>query len=379
MSQPKTRVLLLIPSLVFRGAERMLVNLVNHLNQDRFSIHVVSLSRDNPLADHIRSGAVTFTALPRVWRYDIGPARELQRIIVNQRIDTIIAFDIFSFFYIWLALRGTQSRPKIFISIHNIRFRSYRHWLQSVIYARLLTGKELFLSVCNAQTDYWAKTYLIPKERFITVYNGVDTLSFSPSIDVKQKKLIRSRLEISEDTFIILQVASLVPEKRHEDSLLALKYLTREIAKPILLVFVGDGAEKRKKRLKQLAQAAGVMEQVRFCGIQSDVRPFYEIADLFTLTSETETFSMAALEAMSMGLPCVLTDVGGAREMIVEGMNGYLVRAKTPRHIAIGWAAAYKNKDQFDHQKIRARVIQIFSLSECTRTYENLLTNFSSD
>ena len=375
-SKSKTEVLFLIPSLVFRGAEKMLVNLVNQFDHDRFSIHVVSLSQDNPIASQIHPEAATFTALPRGWRYDMAPARELHKMILNKQIHAIIAFDIFSFFYVWMALWGIRSRPKIFISIHNIRFKSYRHWLQSFIYARLLSENEVFLSVCDAQIDYWAKIYHIPKSSFITIHNGVDTQLFSPPKDLQQSRLMRNQLGIPEDAFVILQVASLAPEKRHEDALLALKQIINEVEVSVILVCVGDGAEERKRSLKQLTQDAGIDEHVRFLGIQSDVKPFYEIADLFTLTSNTETFSMAALEAMSMGVPCVLTDVGGAREMIIEGINGYLVRAGNPRHIAEAWAAGYRNRHCFDRQKIRDWVIEKFSLSECTRKYENLLGNF---
>ena len=103
-SAPKMDILFLIPSLKLRGAERMLVNLVNALDHDRFSIHVVSLSQDNPLADKLKPEAAILTLLPRVWRYDLSPARELHTMIRTKRIQAIIAFDIFAFFYAWMAL-----------------------------------------------------------------------------------------------------------------------------------------------------------------------------------------------------------------------------------------------------------------------------------
>lgn len=373
MHKTKTNILFLISSLVFRGAERMLVNLVNKLSRDHFSIHVVSLSNDNPIANLIRLEAAKFTTLPRRWRYDMQPASQIRRIILDNKIDTVIAFDIFSFFYVWYALKRIRPKPKVFISIHNIKFRNYKYLLQNLIYARLLSGNEIFISVCNAQADYWSKTYWIPRKHFTTIYNGVDTELFCPSND-SNRRLIRARLKISESAFVILQAASLASEKRHEDSLSALKHLVdMDASKPFFLVFVGDGSQEREKKLKQMAYDFGVFERVLFFGVQSDVKPFYEIADIFTLTSSTETFSVAALEAMSMGLPCVLTSVGGASEMIVEGMNGYLVQPQDPHQIADGWRTAFENKDYFNREKIRAWVIEYFSLSDCVRKYEKLL------
>jgi glycosyltransferase involved in cell wall biosynthesis len=72
------------------------------------------------------------------------------------------------------------------------------------------------------------------------------------------------------------------------------------------------------------ASSLGVYEDVAFAGVQSDVRPFIAAFDVFALVSFTEAFSLAALEAMAMGIPAVLSDVGGAREMVVDGETGFV-------------------------------------------------------
>ena len=99
---------------------------------------------------------------------------------------------------------------------------------------------------------------------------------------------------------------------------------------------------------------------------------FYYIADIFTLTSESETFSIAALEAMSFGLPCALTDVGGAREMIVEDWNGTLANPLDPWSIANAWLNALKN-NQNGHS-IRQYIATRFSLPTMLDKYVNLLS-----
>lgn len=374
MYKTKTNILFLIPSLIFRGAEKMMVSLANRLDRHHFSSDVVSLSGDNPLADQIQPGAAHFTPLPRRTRFDLRPAFQLRKIVVQDEIDSILIQDIFSFFYIWLALWGIRAKPKVFISIHNSRFNSFKDLLKNLLIARLLSGRELFISVCNSQADYWSATYRIPRKQFSTIYNGVDTNLFCPEAGSNLRDKTRAWLRVPEDAFVILQVASLTPEKRHEDSLAALKYLIDMHASiPSFLVLVGHGTEARTKRLKQIACDLGVFDRVAFCGIQNDVRPFYAAADVFTLTSCTEALSVSALEAMSMGLPCILTKVGGAREMIVEGMNGYLVPPKNPRSIANGWMSICENKERFDREKIRAWVIEHFSLSDCVHQYEKLL------
>jgi glycosyltransferase involved in cell wall biosynthesis len=202
----------------------------------------------------------------------------------------------------------------------------------------------------------------------------VDTDLFCPENIPEQRKNVRAGLNIPENAFLILQVASLSPEKRHEDAFTALDQLIDEDScKDIFLVLVGDGPEKYKLHLKDLANQLGISKNVIFCGAQDDVKKFYSAADMFTLTSSTEAFSVAALEAMAMGLPCVITDVGGAREMILEGTNGFLVEPNNPRRIAEGWSSVFKMKDALDPQKIRSWTVKHFSLRTCVHQYEKLL------
>ncbi|HXU41616.1 MAG TPA: glycosyltransferase, partial [Burkholderiales bacterium] len=72
------------------------------------------------------------------------------------------------------------------------------------------------------------------------------------------------------------------------------------------------------------AQRAGVASSVVITGLVQDVRPFLAACDALALTSHTEAFSLAAIEAMALGLPVVHADVGGAAEMIRPGHDGFL-------------------------------------------------------
>jgi glycosyltransferase involved in cell wall biosynthesis len=137
-------------------------------------------------------------------------------------------------------------------------------------------------------------------------------------------------------------------------------------------MIVGSGNQRLSDRLKELVSILQLDGYVHFVGNHTDVRIFYYIADIFTLTSESETFSIAALEAMAFGLPCALTDVGGAREMIVEDWNGTLADPLHPDSIAKAWMNALKN-NQNGHS-IREHVEQRFSLNTMLKQYVHLLT-----
>lgn len=91
---------------------------------------------------------------------------------------------------------------------------------------------------------------------------------------------------------------------------------------PAKLLFVGDGPER--STAEDLAREMGVCDDVRFVGKQEQMEDILAIADLFLLTSEYESFGLAALEAMAAGVPVISTNAGGLGEISIEGKTGYL-------------------------------------------------------
>lgn len=352
----------------------MLVNLVGRLRRDRFDSTVVSLHEDNPLAAAVTAAGIPVVVLRRRWRFDLGPARRIARLMAERRTGAVLCFGMYEFFFLRLALWSRPARPRIVVSIHSTgwteRWRHVQHW----VYARMLGGSETIAAVCRAQVDYWTHTYRIPRQRFVVVYNGIDTERFAPSGRPEVRREVRRRWGIPEDAHVVLQVASLSPYKRHEDALEALQRLRSRLApRACYLMLVGTGPPERAASLRRMAAALGIESQVVFCGVHADVRPFHEAADLFTLTSAwAETFSVAALEAMAMGLPVVLTDVGGAREMVEEGVNGFLVPRLDPEAIAARWFEVLC-ESSLDAVAIRRRVVERFDIGNCVRAYEDLL------
>jgi glycosyltransferase involved in cell wall biosynthesis len=187
-----------------------------------------------------------------------------------------------------------------------------------LIYAPLLRRAEKIIFGCRAQLELWCARYRLDEERCQVIYNGVDERKF-PAEENAKPSISGLRLDGTE--FVIGTVGTLRKQKNHVELLAALARL-QELRGNFRAIIVGEGSERAG--LEQRIRELGLEDRVSLLGELEDVRPILKIIDVFVLTSITETFSNAALEAMSMGKAVILSDTGGAREMVQHGKCGYV-------------------------------------------------------
>lgn len=121
---------------------------------------------------------------------------------------------------------------------------------------------------------------------------------------------------------IIVHMSNFRKIKRVDNVIRVFDRIRREI--PAKLVLIGDGPET--KNCVDLVTELGLRDRVLFMGNQDQVQPLLSVASLFLLPSEQESFGLAALEAMSCGVPVVSSNVGGLGEVVVQGETGFLCR-----------------------------------------------------
>jgi len=175
----------------------------------------------------------------------------------------------------------------------------------------------------------------LPSDRIEVSPNGVDTFLFV----MRDREASRARLGISELAGpVMLCVGNLVPEKGHA---LALEALSR--LETGSLVIVGDGSQRRL--LAERARHLHVGDRVVFMEAMSQQRlaDAYNAADVLVHPSLREGWPNVLLEAMACGLPIVATDVGGVREIVVEGRTGTIVTSRSPSAMAAAIAALLQN------------------------------------
>lgn len=218
------------------------------------------------------------------------------------------------------------------------------------------------VTVSENMRDFYRSGARFAPQQLDTVYNGVRLPETAP--------ITRAELGLPADAFIVLCVGRLVELKRHELLIQAVAEVSR--TRPTYLLCAGDGP--RREALQQRAAELGMNEQVRFLGNRDDIPNLLRGADVFALASDTEGLSCSILESMAAGIPAVVTDVGGNRELIRDGETGCLV----PRGDADALRKALLlllDKPEQRRQMGRAakqRARALFSLDAMTAAYSRL-------
>ena len=147
------------------------------------------------------------------------------------------------------------------------------------------------------------------------IYNFVDVTRFNRKPIDAFRKVIAPNGER-----ILMHASNFRKIKRVQDVVKVFYEVQKTI--PSKLLFIGDGPERQMA--EELCRSLGVCDSIRFVGKQEQIEDILPIADLFLLTSEYESFGLAALEAMAAGVPVISTDAGGLREVNVDGETGYI-------------------------------------------------------
>ncbi|NQU29507.1 MAG: glycosyltransferase family 4 protein [Anaerolineae bacterium] len=203
-----------------------------------------------------------------------------------------------------------------------------------------------------------------------SIPNGVDINLFSRNLSRPDAQF---NLGLSGD-IIILFVGRLVKEKSLPTLLSAFAMAVKK-SSALQLVIVGDGPERAS--LEAQTSLLGISEQVCFAGHQDNVRDYLFAADIFVLPSITEGISNALLEAMSVGLACLATPVGGNAEVLDHGNSGILlppkdVNAWEQALLKVGGDADLRNQLG---KAARQRILNNYDFSIIGGRYEALYTH----
>ena len=315
------RLVFVTGSLVHGGAERHSITLMNRLAEQGHECHAVYVKNDPSQLERIRlRGQGTAVCLNASKYLDFSSLGFFKEHLEKLRPSVVVAANGYALMYATLALAMSGVPAGLVATFHTTRVLGMKEHLKSLIDRPFFWRADCTVFVCNGQRGFWRRRGLMSRRNEV-IYNGVDTDHFRPPAP-GEAEAARLRLGYAESDYVIGISAVLREEKNHAQLVDALAML-RGRGIPARVMMIGDGP--MREAVEARAAERGVRDHVLITGFQQDVRDPMRACDVMVLCSRAvETFSLAALEAMAMGRPVVHAELGGAREMIVPGWNGYL-------------------------------------------------------
>lgn len=319
------RLLFLTGSLVHGGAERHAITLANRLAERGHACHFAYVKDDPSQLGRLRLGPAGTVQCLYAGRYlDPEALARLRKLFVRTRPGVVFAANPYALMYASLANRLSGARAPLAVAFHSTLYRNLRERLQMLAYRPLFWAADCAVFVCEAQRRHWRRRR-VHGRRDAVIHNGVDLAYWQPC-GADERRRLRGALGFGDADYVVGLSAVLRPEKNPAQLVEAIALLNRRArAGSARALFIGDGPLRGE--IEARARRLGVAAQVSITGLQHDVRPFLSACDAVALTSSTEALSLAAIEAMALGLPVVHSEVGGAAELVRPGRNGFLFPA----------------------------------------------------
>jgi len=211
------------------------------------------------------------------------------------------------------------------------------------------------------------------KEKTITNYscetdirvipNFVDTKFFKPSANGEFRKAIAPKGEK-----ILVHTSNFRPVKRVSDTIRIFEKVQREV--PSKLILVGDGPDRSE--CERLTRQMDLYDKVKFLGKQDGLVEILSSSDVFLIPSQSESFGLAALEAMACGLPVISSSVGGLPELVRHNETGFIAEIGDIDRMAKYTLELLANDKKYKifSQNARARAVNKFDTSIVVPLYE---------
>ena len=298
---------------------------------------------------------MSFTTRPSSW---FSARAALRALIIKENFDVIHVNGSSDHKQVMLALVGLGCSPRVVFTKHNDRgVSSFGHHLR----ARFSTDHVIAVS------DY-VKGLLLksPYQRrpISTIKHGIDTQYFSP-VSQSEKNRLRTRFFAPEtqDKIILGSASGTNETKGWRDLVRALSLLEPAQRKCFHVAVIG---EQPDEVLRARATSYGVCAQLSFLGVVDDVRAVLAACDLGFVLSYHEALSYACREKMALGLPVLVTRVGGLPENVLNDHEGWIVPPRSPESIKGVLLNILSNPAQLDVMggQARARAERDFNLSD---------------
>ena len=351
------------------GAEIQLLSLVQGLDKERYKPTVGVFYRGKELDENFerikglrvayldKKGSLDFFFL---WNLALLLKRERFEIIqpynVSARLIGLVAAKIARIPFTVMTERTARALYSTPGSRIYQFFERYAMRCATVVVANSMAGR------------HFAVARGMPRHKTYVIYNGIDPFRLAATKDFHP----RERFHIGKNELVVGMIARLEWQKDPLTFIRAAKIVTGDYP-DVRFFVVGDGP--LNDELRVLSRNTGMAGKIVFAGSHVAVGDYLNIMDVFVLCSRRiEGCSNAVLEALTMGVPVVATDVGGNREIIEEGVTGFLVEPENPIQLAAKITRLLRDKKLHKRMSAEARSCaqRRFSQKTMVTAYEQL-------
>lgn len=304
------------------GLERVVLDLVKLQQQQGHHCQVICLFERGTLAHELDAAGIPVHACGKRRGFDLKALSRVRRLIRAHHTDVLHSHNAVAHYLAVLASLGLGV-AKLINTRHGMG--GMQRWNRAeILYRASLARTDAVAMVCEAACNGAIEHGLVPRRKLRVVPNGLRVQEFTVAAPAARERL-RQALALSPQTRLVGTVGRLNWAKDQANLIRAFRRVHDQQADSALLL-VGDGL--LRPELEACARDEGLADAVHFLGDRSDVRELLQGLDVFVLSSVSEGYSMALLEASATALPIVATDVGGNREIVQHGVTGRIVPAR---------------------------------------------------
>jgi glycosyltransferase involved in cell wall biosynthesis len=363
----KKIILFILPSLEGGGAERVIVNIMSHLNNKKYETHLALFKAKGPYLSSL-PGHIIFHDLKKRKSGLFSVIKDifvLRRLLKNIKPDVVVSFlnmtNVLAVISRFLSCEKFKLILGIRIYFHKDLIKNFNKF-SLFLFKIFFKYGDCFIVNSIELKKYSAQFFNIDMNKIHTIYNPLDFENINKLKDEnldymfsKEYILAVGRLADEKGFSYLLKAFSLIKEKLHEK-----------------LVILGEGPDKQK--LKELANDLGIQERVVFLGFQNNPYKYMKNAKIFVLSSLYEGFPNVLIEAMACGAPVISTDcTSGPGEIIENYKSGILVSPANEKALAEAMLTLLTNGDlrkrfSFAGQKI----VENFRIEDILSSYEQI-------
>jgi glycosyltransferase involved in cell wall biosynthesis len=289
------------------GAETLVMQMCRLQREQGHDPCVYAIAALGALGEQMREES--FAVQPNVGRNLIDATRMFFRIFKESHPDVVHLHNPTPTIYAAMAAR-MAGVPSVISTRHSLVARP-RRLIVELKYAFAACFCDWIVGICDATTNNVKSIHTVPARKITRVYNGT-----TPLLRVSNEQWP------PKSGFTLVYVGRLAAVKNH---VMLLKAFSAALflMPSLRLWMVGDGSER--KMLESLVAELGISAQVTFWGQQRGVASFISAADAFIMSSKSEGVPISLLQAFSLGVPAIVTDVGGMAEVVRLAKAGFIV------------------------------------------------------